>query len=330
MDIKSPAKHKLYHKLFNFYFLSDFTMNSFRSNLINENGNLLWLPSDFYYDVLKIKFDGRGKSCDDERSDDGAHYIYEKMGNMILVEMNSKTDVKILLHRTKSKKVTLLDSMIDLRTNLRDNTFSKPTMLLENDSTLLTEKEIDSIIKWCSHNGYPFEISNKEFKKPPYKLDLFKKITREQKRFGFKVGDFLISLNNLYCCYKMYSVLTNEIDSIEEHLFLIDDTEPFSFIDLYGKTENECKEQFNKQFNKIALDNSASIENDFVAKSLFDAALYQLALIMYDKEKEIRICICCGHRFAAENKKKKYCDACSPQKAYAKRKREAKRQSKNE
>ena len=293
-------------------------MNSFRSNLTNENGNLLWLPSDFYYDVLKIEFDGRGKSSDDERSDDGAHYIYEKMGNMILVEMNLEIDTKfllqkeILLQKTECKDVTLLDSMIDLRTKLSDNTFCEPTMLLDNDSELLTEKEIDSIIKWCSRNGYPFEIPYKELEKTykesekPKKYKLFKKILRDQKRFGFKVGDFLISLNNLYCCYKMYSVLTNEIDSIEEHLFLIDDTEPFSFIDLYGKTENECKEQFNKQFNKIALDNSASIDNDFVAKSLFDAALYQLALIMYDKEKEIRICICCGHRFAAENKKKKY------------------------
>ena len=100
--------------------------------------------------------------------------------------------------------------MIDLRTKLSNNTFSKPTMLLDNDSKLLTEKEIDSIIKWCSRNGYPFEIPYKELEKTykesekPRKYELFKKILRDQKRFGFKVSDFLISLNNLYCPYYFY------------------------------------------------------------------------------------------------------------------------------
>ena len=85
---------------------------SLGSNLTNEDGNLLGLPSDFYYDVLKIEFDGREESSDDDRSDDGAHYIYEKMGNMILVEMNSEiklvkmnseTDTKIHFKKSDTK-----------------------------------------------------------------------------------------------------------------------------------------------------------------------------------------------------------------------------------
>ena len=319
-------------------------MNNFKSNLTNENGNLLWLPSDFYYDVLKIKFDGRGKSSDDERSDDGAHYIYEKMGNVILVEMNSKIDTKILLQKeillqkTECKDVTLLDSMIDLRTKLNDNTFSKPKMLLENDNSLLTEKEIDSIIKWCSRNGYPFEIPYKELEKTykesekPRKYELFKKILRDQKRFGFKVGEFLISLNNLYCCCMMYSVLSNECDSIKEHLFLIDAKEPLRNVELHRITIEECKELFEKQYNKLVMDSYVSTKDGLhiktKARSLFDAAMYQLALVMYDYEQEIRICKCCGKPFIQKNRRKKYCDGCSPQKYYARKKRAAERQKK--
>ena len=320
-------------------------MKSFRNNLTNENGNLLWLPSDFYYDVLKIEFDGRGKSSDDERSDDGAHYIYEKMGNMILVEMNLETDTKfllqkeILLQKTECKDVTLLDSMIDLRTKLSDNTFCEPTKLLDNDSELLTEKEIDSIIKWCSRNGYPFEIPYKELEKTykesekPKKYKLFKIILRDQKSFGFKVGDFLISLNNLYCCYKMYSVLSNEIDSIEEQLFLIDAIEPLRNVELHRITIEECKELFEKQYNKLVMDSYVSTKDGLhiktKARSLFDAAMYQLALVMYDYEQEIRICKCCGKPFIQKNRRKKYCNGCSPQKNYARKKRAEKRQLTN-
>ena len=344
-------------------------MISFESNLVNENGNLLWLQADFYYYALKIEFDGQRKSCDNERSDDGAHYIYEKMENMILVEMNSETDTnyllqKNILQKTKSKDITLLDSMLKLRTRLKDNTFSNPTMLLDNDSTLLTEEEIDTIIKWCSRNGYPFEIPYKEFEKQnkqkkQKKRNLFEAITRDQKRFGFKVGDFLISLNNLYCCYKMYSVLSNESDSIKEHLFLIDDKEPFDSTEQHDKTVDKCKglfdspfekialpykdlsdekltvddykELFKRQFNKIPQDKSASIDNDYVAQSLFDAALYQLALIMYDDEKEIRICKCCRERFVQKKPRAQYCDKldCYPQKHHAQKIRAAKRKSTN-
>ena len=313
-------------------------MNSFRSILTNENGNLLWLPSDFYYDVIKIEFDGRGKSSDDERSDDRAHYIYEKMGNMILVEMNLEIDTKNLSQKTESKDVTLLDSMIDLRTKLSDNTFSEPKMLmlLANNSKLLTEKEIDSIIKWCSRNGYPFEIPYKELEKTykesekPRKYELFKKILRDQKRFGFKVSDFLISLNNLYCCYKMYSLLSNEIDSIEEQLFLIDAIEPLRYVELHRITIEECKELFEKQYNKLVMDSYVSTKDGLhiktKARSLFDAAMYQLALVMYDNEQEVRLCKCCGKPFIQKNRRKKYCETCSPQKYYAQKKRQAKRQ----
>ena len=252
--------------------------------------------------------------------------------------------------------------MIDLRAELSDNTFSNPTMLLDNNSTLLTEEKIDKIIKWCLHNGYPFEIPYKEFEKnykeseKPRKYELFKKILRDQKRFGFKVGDFLISLNNLYCCYKMYSVLSNESDSIKEHLFLIDDKEPFDsteqhdktadkckglfnmefnktalpYIDLYGKKVDKCKELLNRQIKKIAWDKYVSIENEFVAQSLFDAALYQLAQIMQCKGKDVHICECCGHLFVRTNKNRKYCYStdCYPQKRYA-RDNSRKRKSKN-
>ena len=103
------------------------------------------------------------------------------------------------------------------------------------------------------------------------------------------------------------------------------------YIDLYGKKVDKCKELLNRQIKKIAWDKYVSIENEFVAQSLFDAALYQLAQIMQCKGKDVHICECCGDLFVRTNKNKKYCGGrkCYPQKQYGRKKLAEKRQLKN-
>lgn len=171
----------------------------------------------------------------------------------------------------------------------------------------------------------------------PYKVltktklpKLFKKIPENKKRVRFSVVDFLVSLNNLYGCFKIYSLLSDKSNSIEEHIFLIDDIEQPRYVELHGITIEECKKLFEKQYNKLVMDSYVSTKDGLhmktKARSLFDAAMYQLALVMYDNEQEIRICKCCGKPFILNNRRKKFCDTCSPQKYYAQKKRQAKRQ----
>ena len=53
-----------------------------------------------------------------------------------------------------------------------------------------------------------------------------------------------------------------------------------------------------------------------------------IVLVGESKEKEFRTCKCCGNRFVLDNRHRKYCDNCYPQKYYAQKKRATERQSK--
>ena len=55
-----------------------------------------------------------------------------------------------------------------------------------------------------------------------------------------------------------------------------------------------------------------------------------LVLVKDSAKKEFRTCKCCGNRFVVDNRHRKYCDNCYPQKNYARKKREAARKLKAE
>ena len=127
-------------------------------------------------------------------------------------------------------------------------------------------------------------------------------------------------------------MLSDKSNSIEKHIILIDAIEPLRNVVLHRITIKECTELFEKQYNKLVMDSYVSTKDGLhiktKARSLFDAAMYQLALVMYDYEQEIRICKCCGKPFIQKNRREKYCNGCSPQKYYARKKRAAERQKK--
>lgn len=304
-------------------------MKNVEDNFTNENGNLLWLPSDFYYDVLKFKSDSDEQNTVDKIANKDGIYHYNETDDCFFLEIDSKIDENKFLYEQQSKDVALLTSMLELRIKLNDNIFSEPMKLLYNGGKLLTKKELSSIEEWCSKYGYPFMIPYKDLAETQ-SSNLFKKISENKKWFGFRVVDFLVSLNNLYCCFKIYSFLSDKSNSIEKHIFLIDTIEPLRNVELHRITIEECKELFEKQYNRLVMDSYVSTKDGLhiktKARSLFDAAMYQLALVMYDNEQEIRICKCCGNPFIQKNRRKKYCDTCSPQKYYAQKKRQAKRQ----
>ena len=84
--------------------------------------------------------------------------------------------------------------------------------------------------------------------------------------------------------------------------------------------------QFEYKYNNIRLENQISFQNGLhfqtKANSLFDAAFFQLVLLLYDNEKELRICPLCKEYFEPEHANQKYCKSgtCYPQKEYKRKK----------
>ena len=115
-------------------------MKSLEINLTNEDGNLLWLPSDFYYDVLKFKYDEQKRVNKNIKANKDGIYHYNEIFDCIFLEIDSETDENEFLYEHKSKDVALLTSILELRTKLNDNIFSEPMKLLYNGGKLLTKK----------------------------------------------------------------------------------------------------------------------------------------------------------------------------------------------
>lgn len=281
----------------------------------NENGNLKRLPSDFYY--KKFIFDDYKF-----RKENGQFVIYAKI--------DYETDLQTFSTEIESKTPELLIRMLKLRDSLPKEIFESPTNIFLCDE-ILNDDTANQIINWCKSNGFPFAIDtiskNRTSKIKSKKI--FNTI-KPDKYISFKLSDFIFQLNEIYSAFYMYRIINGYTDKINFSIYtknsLSNTIGKNSFVNLKELRKNECTEFFEYKYQNIKYENKISLigEPHFIikAKNLFDAAFYQLALLLYNKEKEIRICALCHEYFEPKDPRQKYCNSvdCYPQKAYKRRK----------
>lgn len=277
----------------------------------NQNGNLKRLPSDFYYD--EFIFDDYGV-----QNLGGKLRIYAK------VEQDKSLDT--FSTQIKSQNPELLIKMLTLKEALPREIFESPTKILICDEHINNDA-IALIIKWCKSYGFPFAVDIQSEHNPAKKTSksLFSTLS-QTKHISFYVSDFIYNLNEIYSAYHLYRILTGYSDKIIEPIYTTGVNEEKQGITKFIKLSNinidECKKLFEYKYHKINFQNQISFDNglhfNVKTRSLFDAAFYQLALLMYDSEKDIRICPICHEYFEPHDPRQIYCDSsyCYPQKAY--------------
>lgn len=290
----------------------------------NENGNLKRLPSDFYY--KKFIFDDYKF-----RKENGQFIIYAKI--------DYGTDLQTFSTEIESKTPELLISMLKLRDSLPKEIFESPTKILLCDE-FLSDGTAEQIINWCKLIGFPF-AGDTILKNSTSKIKSKKILNtiKPDKYISFKLSDFIFQLNEIYSAFYMYRIINGYADKIDFPIYTKNSfTNTFgknSFVNLKELRKNECTELFEYKYQNIKYENKISLigEPHFIinAKNLFDAAFYQLALLLYNKEKEIRICALCHEYFEPKDPRQKYCNSldCYPQKAYKRRKALEKKQKKS-
>ncbi len=290
-------------------------------HLTNENGNLKRLPSDFYYDFCKFNGYKYKKDC-------SQYYIFKKYYGQIDTQIQ------------KATKPTILLDMLSLRDRLSSELFDFPHIFIDFDNQVKS-RDLDQIIKFCEKHGYPFAnelnavISSSKL--PRLSRQMLKQISNE-KNIQFSVYDFIENLNEVYSTYQLSRIIINQSNSITTPVFtkgfFPEKTLPNVYIDLSKLNLEDCKNLFEIKYKSITFENELLFETKpyFVVKAsnLFNAAFYQILLLTYQNEKEIRICPLCNSYFIPRHGNQKYCTVydsngkvqggCYPQKRYKKEK----------
>ena len=265
------------------------------SHFYDEKGNAIGLPDQFRYDEIKF----------------GDYEIKEHMGELYAIakkplkkvngkyqEVNMQPNiVEEIKEIVVCKKGELLFSMLSLIDKLSDSS-------LESDYKY-TQKDIKLIITWCKKYGLPF------FGKP-LKLDTpsTTELAKEN-LIGFSVKSFLILINEIKYLFLYYQRIKN-IDNPEN---------VFSSLD-----RNSCMflmQRFTESFSfKSYIDFDKGLYIKIYAENLILACIYILLLYLSSpKNLVMKRCDCCNAFFMPLRSNNKYCNQCSPQKAYAYKKR---------
>lgn len=170
------------------------------------------------------------------------------------------------------------------------------------------KKCIDAINKWCVKYGMPFcgiqeNISG---------LNKNDEIITKYNLWGFAVQSFIKQLNELEKVFLAYINLKfpeniNRLNGYNETTY------KFILEDAFENSGTNGSIKYNSDTNTIII----------LFSNLFQAALYELALLVSsghnNSTNDIGICECCNNVFERERKNQKYCENCSPQKAYKRR-----------
>lgn len=289
--------------------MSNYSKNDGETTFIKEDGTIIRLPNDFYYD--KISFDD---------------YKYEN--GVITLKISYDTSISSYTTLIKSQKPELLIKMLTLREKLSPSLFTSPTKLLFGDNKI-SEQDVSRIIKWCKTNGYPFDIS-KEIESHSKATNSLHSLLKADTYISFAVVSFICQLNEVYCLFIMYKYLVGLIDRLPANLYTKGKNENkkgiYEFVKLNELSKNECKELFEYKYQNIVFQNTISFINgthfDVKTHNLFDAAFYQLALMLSGDKKELKICPLCNEYFVPDHARQKYCKSpwCYPQKMYKRKK----------
>lgn len=251
------------------------------------DGNLKRLSNEFYYDIVMLK-------------------DYRICGNgellQIYVPYEYKSEWQKSINPELCKKPDLLCEMLTLRGNLSFELFEH----LRFRNVNIKEQDLNTIIKWCKKNGFPFTA---DFKYRPDTKPLFDL----QPSIFFIVWDFIYQLDEIYNAYLLYRRITEQKDELKNK---------------YENTNvDQCKILFEDMYKKRVFTNQLSFKGsihwEIKTENLFDAAFYQLALLLNEPKKEIRECPICHEYFERKHAKRKYCynGTCYPQLAYKNKKK---------
>ena len=120
------------------------------------------------------------------------------------------------------------------------------------------------IIEWCQKNGFPLEA---DFKEKPRTHQLLPLLPAA----GFKVWDFISKLNEIYDAYLLTLIMTKQGDIWIKNKYK-------------KKSVQECAALYEETYQRKLFTNRISFDREIhweiKASNLFDAAFYQLALLL--------------------------------------------------
>jgi len=287
----------------------------------NKNGNRTRLPNEFFYDKINLGNYGFGGSNDELE-------IYATFEYGLSV-----SDITELI---ECKKPDLLCKMLSLREAFPEKVFEPRNLIF--DKSYVSDNELDKIIKWCKNNGFPFKPQIPEKKKVNAKLFT----PRQKPRIHFNVWDFLKRLNDVYSLYLLYKVITDEELTSFETTAYISCQQGENGTALIGEqfkplkemSKDDCWSVFKSKYKEIGFTNQISFEGKIhltvKTENLFDAAFYQLALLLNGDSIQIGKCPICHNYFERDHGSQKYClnkneygrPTCYPQKTYKRKKLE--------
>lgn len=281
---------------------------SFLDTMGTADGTTKVLPERFAYKKIELE-----------------QYTYHENDNLPVIRaiVDNATDVSGEGNNVSCGKPDLLYEMLLLREKLSEKLFDalEKTQYLVN---CLSQNQVDMIIKWCQKNGYPYQVEQKQPRKR--KLKALANIAEDHYYAQFDLLDFLKDLNEIFCAFKLYQVITDSLSEQDystrimkrQHSSKFTNRELLVFETLIAIEPNDaekerCKALFFEKYNgrNFAMQLIPDKERMFIievqTESLFDAAFYQLALLLDSPKTQIKQCPICKRYFEPARTNQKYC-----------------------
>ncbi|MCI9147817.1 MAG: hypothetical protein HFG73_06070 [Hungatella sp.] len=176
------------------------------------------------------------------------------------------------------------------------------------------EHQINKTIKWCEKFGFPFFGNNGLY------CGEIGTCYKSTQKIGFHFRTFLMDVYHLYDSFEKACLTDSEL-SIGQ---TTQQKNPYS-IPLSKNIEHAITSSLNiamlQRKQKYVYNNHKLIcETGF--ETLISLAYYQFAILLLSpKGMSARRCEYCGALFATDNRKRKYCECCYPQKRYSQKTR---------
>ena len=281
---------------------------SFLDTMGTVDGTTKVLPERFAYKKIELE-----------------QYTYHENDNLPVIRaiVDNATDVLGEGNNVSCRKPDLLCEMLLLREKLSEKLFDalEKTQYLVN---CLCQNQVDMIIKWCQKNGYPYQVEQKPPRKR--KLTALANIAEDHYYAQFNLLDFLKDLNEIFCAFKLYQVITDSLSEQDysirimkrEHSSKYTNRELLVFETLITKEPNDaekerCKALLFEKYNgrnfamQLIPDQERMFVTEVQTKNLFDAAFYQLALLLDSPKTQIKQCPICKRYFEPTRTNQKYC-----------------------
>lgn len=309
----------------------------------NEEGNHTRLPTEFYYDKISLK---------NYRIDHTSCSNKEITQTYIVTTYEYDSYLRDFTEERLYKTSELLTEILNLKESLSNELFDIFGKKSFMHDFIINDNDLNSIINWCKKHGFPF--------KPYFDESIrIKQIINDGKPrlkgIRFRILEFLFYLNEIYGAYFLYQIITKQDLQPEtfayisvpqaENSLISRDVEfnrvysgandnnylPLSeikFKKVCSKEDiNKCQVLFENKYKELSFTNKISFSNKGMyitvkAGNLFDAAFYQLALLLNDPSKTFGTCPLCYQIFPKNHANQKYCfnTSCYPQKAYKRKK----------